>query len=104
MTNDLAPRLPPPLVVSLEEGRRRRVENVLEMGGSGGMVRVVDLVVSTCPEFLVLFKKHNMSGRCVHVDGEKVNATVAESLETTCVFHVDGKYQVLTFAHVKYTT
>ena len=38
MANDLAPCPPPPLVTPLEEGRRRRVADVLEMGGSGSLV------------------------------------------------------------------
>ena len=69
-----------------------------------------DLVVSTFPEFLALsyvrlqcFKQQNMPGRRVHVNSNKVNATVTESLKASGLFHVDGKYQVLTFAHVKYT-
>ena len=38
MANDIAPRLPPPLVISLEEGSRRRVADILEMGGSGSVL------------------------------------------------------------------
>ncbi len=37
VVNDIAPRLSPPLVVSLEVGRRRRVADILEMGGSGSV-------------------------------------------------------------------
>ncbi len=37
VTNDITPQLPPPIVTSLEEGRRRRVADILEMGGSGSM-------------------------------------------------------------------
>jgi hypothetical protein len=36
LTNDTAPRSSPPLTISLEEGRRRRVADILEMGGSWG--------------------------------------------------------------------
>lgn len=36
VANDAVPRTPPPIVVSLEEGRNRRVTEVLEMGASGG--------------------------------------------------------------------
>jgi hypothetical protein len=35
--NDIAPRPSPPTVTSLEEGRRRRVADILEMGGSGSV-------------------------------------------------------------------
>ena len=37
VANDISPQLPPPIVCSLEEGRRRRVMDILEMGGSGNM-------------------------------------------------------------------
>jgi hypothetical protein len=37
VTNDIEPRPPPSLLVSLEEGRRRRVTDILEMGGSGSV-------------------------------------------------------------------
>ena len=33
--SDATPRPPPPIVASLEEGRKRRVTSVLEMGESG---------------------------------------------------------------------
>ena len=38
LENDIAPRPPPPIVTSLEEGRRRRVADILEMGGSGSVL------------------------------------------------------------------
>ena len=37
VSNDIAPQPPPPIVISLEEGRRRRVMDFLEMGGSGSV-------------------------------------------------------------------
>jgi hypothetical protein len=37
VSNDISPQLPPPIVCSIEEGRRRRVMDILEMGGSGNM-------------------------------------------------------------------
>jgi hypothetical protein len=38
VTNDIAPQLPPPIVISLEERRRRRVMDFLEMGGSDSVL------------------------------------------------------------------
>ena len=38
VANDIAPRPPPSIVTSLEEERRRRVADILEMGGSGSVL------------------------------------------------------------------